>query len=80
MSALTKTDRKEIAGMLVKLDEIRSGLDDLAAEYNEKLSNLSEKAQESEKGVALEETVEYLETVAQATDELIEAFGVLEQS
>ena len=79
MSALTKTDRKQITGMIAKLNEIRSDLDDLAVEYGEKFDNLSEKAQEGEKGTALQETVEELETVAQSTEELVDALSSLEE-
>ncbi len=80
MSSLTKTDRKQITGMITKLNEIRTGLDEILAGYYDNLVNLSEKDQESEMGVALEETVEYLETTAQSTDELIDTFTVLGES
>ena len=79
MSALTKTDRKEIAGMIAKLNEIRSSLDDLAGEYAEKYEMSSEKAQENDKGIALNETVECLEHGAAAAEDLIDTLSTLEE-
>jgi hypothetical protein len=53
---LKKTDKKELDEALTKISDVACLIECLATEYREKFDELSEKAQEGERGTKLDET------------------------
>jgi hypothetical protein len=57
---LKKTDKKGLDEALTKISDVACLIECLATEYREKFDELSEKAQEGERGTKLDETASYL--------------------
>jgi len=77
---MNKQRRKALQNILERLDEIRSDLSDVVTEEQDAFDNMPEGLQYSEKGEAIEENAQELET---AVDDVSIAFdaiqGVLER-
>jgi len=83
-------DRKAVAsiiskleGMKAEMEELSSTLNEMADAAQEAYDNMTEKAQESDRGIALEEATNYLADAASAcdsgnVDEALDALGNLE--
>ena len=67
--------RKEIAKYVATLEEIKDKLETMRSEEEDKFDNMPEGLQESERGEAMQEAIENLES---ATDSLQEAIDTLE--
>ena len=65
--------RKEIAKYIASLEEIKDKLDSMKDEEQDKFDNMPEGLQESERGEAMQEAIEQLETVCDNLDEVISA-------
>lgn len=68
--------RKELQGYVESLDEIKSNIETMMEEEQSKLDNMPESLQESERGEAMSEAIENLES---ASSSLEEAIGYLEE-
>ena len=65
--------RKEIAKYIASLEEIKDKLDSMMDEEQDKFDNMPEGLQESERGEAMQEAIEQLETACDNLDEVISA-------
>jgi hypothetical protein len=69
---MNKTDKKKLNEALVKISDAHAVIQSLAEYYREKFEDLGEKAQEGERGSALDELAGELETMAESLDEVIQ--------
>ena len=65
--------RKEIAKYIASLEEIKDKLDSMMDEEQDKFDNMPEGLQESERGEAMQEAIEQLETACDNLDEELSA-------
>lgn len=73
---MNKQQRKELQGYADSLEEIKSNIETMMEEEQDKLDNMPESLQESERGEAMQEAIENLES---ASSSLEEAIGYLEE-
>jgi len=66
---MNKNDRKQIDEWIDKLEEIKSGIEDMQENEQEKFDNLPEGIQDSERGERMCNAIDYLEYAASAIEE-----------
>lgn len=64
--------RKELRSYVDQLEEIKSCLETMQEDETEKLDNMPEGIQESERGEAMQEAIEYLESASSSIEEAID--------
>lgn len=64
--------RKELQGYVDQLEEIKSCLETMQEDETEKLDNMPEGLQESERGESMQEAIDTLEGAAQSIEEAID--------
>ena len=64
--------RKKLQGYVDSLDEIRSNIETMMEEEQEKLENMPESLQESERGEAMQEAIDNLESAESSLEEAID--------
>lgn len=69
---MNKTDRKQIGEWIDKLEEIKSGIEGMQENEQEKLENLPEGIQFGERGDRMSAAIENLEYAASSIDEVID--------
>ena len=69
---MNKTHKKELDEALNKISDARTVIESLAEYYREKFDDVSEKAQEGDRGQTLDEEAGELETMAETLDEVIQ--------
>lgn len=69
---MNKNDRKQIVEWIDKLEEIKSGIEDMQENEQEKLENLPEGIQFGERGDKMSAAIENLEYAASSIDEAID--------
>ena len=69
---MNKQQRKELQGYADSLDEIRSNIETMMEEEQDKLYNMPESLQESERGEAMQEAIENLESASSSIEEAID--------
>ena len=72
---MTKKDKKQLAIILSQLEEIRETIESIKGLEEEKYDNMSEGWQESERGVAMSENIDSLDTCYSALDDAVEAIN-----
>lgn len=68
---MNKKQRNALQGYAESLDEIKSFLETMQEEETEKLDNMPEGLQESERGEAMQEAIDNLESASNSIDEAI---------
>jgi hypothetical protein len=68
---MNKTDKKELDQALNKISDAKSVIETLAEAYREKFDNLSENAQEGERGQRLDEEASELEGLAETLEDAV---------
>ena len=69
---MNKQNRRDLQGYADSLDEIRSNIETMMEEEQEKLDNMPESLQESERGEAMQEAIDNLESAASSLEEAID--------
>lgn len=64
--------RKELQGYVDSLEEIKSNIETMMEEEQEKLDNMPEGLQESERGEAMQEAIDNLESASVSLEEAID--------
>lgn len=64
--------RKKLQGYVDSLDEIKSNIETMMEEEQEKLDNMPEGLQESERGEAMQEAIDNLENASSSLEEAID--------
>ena len=64
--------RKKLQGYVDSLDEIRSNIETMMEEEQDKLYNMPESLQESERGEAMQEAIDNLESAESSLEEAID--------
>lgn len=72
---MTKKDKKQLAIILSQLEEIRKTIDSIKGLEEEKHDNMSDGWQESERGMAMSENIDSLDTVFSGLDDAVEAIN-----
>lgn len=70
---MNKTHKKELDEALSKISDATTVIERLAEYYREQFDDLSEKAQEGDRGQTLDEEAGELETMAETLDEVIQS-------
>ena len=68
---MNKQNRRDLQGYVDSLIEIRSNIETMMEEEQFKLDNMPEGLQESERGEAMQEAIENLESAASSLEEAI---------
>lgn len=69
---MNKQNRKTLQGCVDSLDEIKSNIETMMEEEQEKLDNMPESLQESERGEAMQEAIDNLESASDSLEEAID--------
>lgn len=69
---MNKNDRKQIDEWIDKLEEIKSGIEDMLDEEQEKFDNMPEGLQESERGDAIQNAIENLGSASESIRDAID--------
>jgi hypothetical protein len=69
-TVMTKADKMSLSEALDKIESASNIIGSLAVRYREKFDDLSEKAQEGERGASIDETAGDLETMTESLDEV----------
>ena len=72
---MTNKDKKQLAIILSQLEEIRETIDSIKGLEEEKYDNMSDGWQESERGVAMSENIDSLDTCYSCLDDAVEAIN-----
>lgn len=64
--------RKKLQGYVDSLDEIKSNIETMMEDETEKLDNMPEGLQESERGEVMQEAIDNLESAASSIEEAID--------
>ena len=64
--------RKELQGYADSLDEIKCAIEEMQEDETEKLDNMPESLQESERGEAMQEAIDNLESASSCLEEAID--------
>lgn len=64
--------RKELQGYVDSLEEIKSNIETMMEDEQSKLDNMPESLQESERGEAMQEAIDNLESAASSLEEAID--------
>ena len=64
--------RKKLQGYVDSLDEIKSNIETMMEDETEKLDNMPEGLQESERGEAIQEAIDNLESASSSLEEAID--------
>lgn len=67
---MNKKDRKQIGEWIDQLEEIKSGIEVMQENEQEKIDNMPEGIQDSERGERMHNAIDYLEDAASAIDEV----------
>lgn len=70
--------RKRIANVISKLEEAKEELDSLRDEEQEAYDNMPESLQESDRGYAMEEAVDNLESAYNSVEEAVDTLNGIE--
>ena len=69
---MNKQNRKDIEKLIEKLDEVKTDLEFMQEDEESKYDNLPEGIQDSERGDAMQEAIEYLGYAVDSIDEAID--------
>lgn len=69
---MNKQNRKDLEKLIDKLDEIKTDIEFMQEDEESKYDNLPEGIQDSEKGDAMQEAIEYLGYAVDSIDEAID--------
>lgn len=69
---MNKSQRKTIDGWKESIKEIKSGIEEMQEEENDKYENLPEGIQDSDRGTTMYEGIESLEAAATSLDEALD--------
>ncbi len=69
---MNKQNRKDIEKLIDKLDEVKTEIEFMQEDEESKYDNLPEGIQDSEKGDAMQEAIEYLGYAVDSIDEAID--------
>lgn len=69
---MNKQQRKELQGYVESLDEIKCAIEEMMDEEQDKFDNMPEGLQESERGEAMQEAIENLESASSSLEEAID--------
>ncbi len=72
---MTKADKKTLSEIMDRLSSDRETVAEILGRVQEKYEGMSEKAQESEKGEALQEEISQLEEVHTGIENAVDALG-----
>lgn len=72
---MNKKDRKVISGWIDNLERIKSEIEDMQSEEEEKFDNLPDGIQESERGERMIESIEYLGDSVSSIEEAIDSLN-----
>lgn len=68
---MNKQNRKMIEGYIDSLEDLKQNIESMLDEETEKLDNMPEGLQESERGEAIQDAIDYLEAASDSLDEAI---------
>jgi predicted nuclease with TOPRIM domain len=71
-TTMNKQNRRDLQGYVDSLEEIKSCLETMQEDETEKLDNMPEGLQESERGEAMQEAIDNLESAASSLEEAID--------
>ncbi len=77
MTALTKTQQKQLQKALNAIDLARADVDEIKSHLEDSFERLSERAQEGEKGEAFQEAIEILADFVDGLENEIQGAGNL---
>lgn len=69
---MNKQNRKKLQGYVDSLEEIKSNIETMMEDETEKLDNMPEGLQESERGEAMQEAIDNLESASSSLEEAID--------
>jgi predicted nuclease with TOPRIM domain len=69
---MNKQNRRDLQGYVDSLEEIKSCLETMQEDETEKLDNMPEGLQDSERGDAMQEAIDNLESAASSLEEAID--------
>ena len=72
---MNANQRKTLKGYVESLDEIKSNIETMMEDEQSKLDNMPEGLQESERGEAMQEAIDALESAADLCEELDDALN-----
>lgn len=69
---MNKQNRRDLQGYVDSLEEIKSNIETMMEDETEKLDNMPEGLQESERGEVMQEAIDNLESAASSIEEAID--------
>ena len=69
---MNKQNRKKLQGYVDSLEEIKSNIETMMEDETEKLDNMPEGLQESERGEAMQEAIDNLESASSSLEDAID--------
>lgn len=69
---MNKQNRRDLQGYVYSLDEIKCAIEEMQEDETEKLDNMPEGLQESERGEAMQEAIDNLESASSSLEEAID--------
>ena len=72
---MTKKDKKHLEDLLAKIEDIRAAIESMKEAEEEKYDKMSDGWQESERGVAMSENIDSLDTCFCGLDDAAEAIN-----
>lgn len=70
---MNKMNRKQLSDLISRIETIREELDEIKDGEEEKFDNMPENLQDSEKGEALSEIIDFLDSASESLNESVES-------
>lgn len=70
---MNKMNRKQLSDLISRIETIHEELDEIKDSEEEKFDNLPENLQDSEKGEAFSEIIDFLDTASESLKESVES-------
>lgn len=70
---MNKMNRKQLSDLISRIETIREELDEIKDGEEEKFDNMPENLQDSEKGEALSEVIDFLDSASESLNESVES-------
>lgn len=70
---MNKMNRKQLRDLISRIETIHEELDEIKDGEEEKLDNMPESLQDSEKGEALSEIIDFLDSASESLNESVES-------
>ena len=70
---MNKMNRKQLSDLISRIETIHKELDEIKDGEEEKFDNMPENLQESEKGEALSEIIDFLDSASESLNESVES-------